>query len=178
MKWREEGWALRDKLEEGERQIHWYWSAQGNTGKSSLVYDLCAGYSCCLNLFGKHADAIYILQTYIEAQKELRAKGADDEAKKNEKFIFLVDYPRDQNAMSYKLFESLVNSQVVATKYKGGDIMLPDAVVVIVFANVPPDESKMSGDRWNIVNVDPEPECESPRNAFDMLRPYGSPIYQ
>ena len=61
--------------------------------------------------------------------------------------------------VSYEAIESVKDMFFYSGKYEGGAIC-GNCPHVLVFANHPPDTSKMSIDRWNIVQID-ENEIET-----------------
>jgi hypothetical protein len=71
---------------------------------------------------------------------------------KNE--LFIVDCPRSQqDYINYGAIEQIKNGLVFSGKYEGAQLVF-NCPHIFVFANVPPDESKMSLDRWNVRYID------------------------
>lgn len=67
--------------------------------------------------------------------------------------IIIYDIPRTQlDYVNYDALEKLKNGMAMSGKYEGGIILMPNPHVV-VFANRPPDESKLSSDRWVIHEI-------------------------
>lgn len=67
--------------------------------------------------------------------------------------IIIYDIPRTQlEYVNYDALEKLKNGMAMSGKYEGGMILMPHPHVV-VFANQPPDESKLSSDRWFIHEI-------------------------
>jgi hypothetical protein len=58
----------------------------------------------------------------------------------------------NQNKVSYSSIECIKNGMITNTKYETGfKVFNPPHVVV--FSNFPPDEEKLSADRWNIKEI-------------------------
>lgn len=110
------------------RQVIWRWELTGNVGKSFFA----SNYSperTFLVTGGKHADIIYGYQ--FEP-------------------VVIFDWPRSQlDTFPYGLVEQFKNGYFYSGKYESESKRFPTPHVV-VFANFPPDQSKMSGDRWDI----------------------------
>ncbi len=140
------------------RSIWWYWSQQGGVGKSAWVREMEMKYKFVLQCGGRKQDALMIINNHIERRTEALQRGDTKEAKENEKWLFIFDFDRARTSdtISYGLLESIQNASFANTKYKSCNILLPDSVQVLVFANEKPVKEKMSADRWSdIVNVDP-----------------------
>lgn len=68
--------------------------------------------------------------------------------------IVVFDIPRDNgNNVSYKSIESIKNGMIFNSKYETG-YKLFNPPHLIVFANSPPDKSRLSSDRWKITQLD------------------------
>ncbi len=76
-------------------------------------------------------------------------------AYKNESIV-IIDLARTQAESVnyfYQFIESLKNGVLFSPKYESGQkIFKPPHV--FVFANYEPDQTKLSADRWNIVQLD------------------------
>lgn len=123
-----------------DRTIHWHWEDMGNVGKTSFARYLCI-YFGAFYICGSAADMKFGLADYYN--------------KNNKKFpkIVILDIPRDSVGCSYKGLEQLKNGIFYNTKYESG-MCLFNPPTVLVFANEPPDESRMSADRWNIQEIE------------------------
>lgn len=118
------------------RKIYWYWEPNGNMGKSALVKYLAWWHKAVL-IGGESADAMYAVA----------------ESRMEQVPIFVVDIPRNEgNRVPYQALEQLKNGLGFSAKYKSKTYLAPPAHI-FVFANSPPDESKMSADRWVIKRI-------------------------
>lgn len=131
-----------------DRTIHWYWSMEGNIGKTTFGKYLFARHGATI-LAGKGAD---VRNGVVEYSK--RNDGDTPE-------FVIYPIPRSYAAeyVSYEAIESVKDMFFYSGKYEGGAIC-GNCPHVLVFANHPPDTSKMSVDRWNIVQID-EHEIET-----------------
>lgn len=67
--------------------------------------------------------------------------------------LIVVDCPRSQqDYINYGAIEQIKNGLIFSGKYEGTQLVF-NSPHVIVFANEPPDYSKMSMDRWNVVQI-------------------------
>lgn len=127
------------KIEPDDRTVHWYWSEGGRVGKSSFVKYLMAKTNCVFIDEGRKAD----LMNCIFNQDMTR-----------DNTIVVFDIPRDNgNKVSYKSIESIKNGMIFNSKYETG-YKLFNPPHLIIFANLPPDETKLSSDRWKITKLD------------------------
>jgi len=121
------------------RAIDFVVDPQGNSGKSWLCQyalthfaDQAQVMSC-----GKRDDMAYM----IDANKR----------------IFLFDVPRTQmEFFQYSIVEMLKNRMVHSNKYAACMKMLTAVPYVCVFSNEEPDYTKLSQDRFNVINVNAE----------------------
>lgn len=115
-----------------DRTIHWYWESTGNTGKSSLCKHLVLR-SGAVYALGKKNDIYHVIDENIK--------------------ILLIDIPRVcQEFTPYEVIESVKNGMVFSGKYESKVKIFPPPHV-FVFANFPPIESRLSEDRWHIVEI-------------------------
>lgn len=129
------GWqtTLCDLLsgEPDRRKVHWRWDADGNTGKSHFALNYNPAETFLITN-GKHTDIYY-------------AYGGQR--------VVILDWPRERlDQFSYGLLESFKNGYFLSTKYEAAAVRFK-VPHVVVFANFPPEESKMSRDRWDIVEL-------------------------
>jgi len=127
------------ETEPGRRTINWFWDKEGNTGKSFLTKYIHWKHNTII-VNGKQADVLNGIRLFIEEKQ--------DSPK-----VVIVDIPRtNQDYVCYGTMEKIKDGLAYSGKYEGGTIdMLPTHL--IVFANFEPDTTKMSEDRWNIVNT-------------------------
>jgi len=124
--------------EPDDRKVHWYWSEAGAIGKSQFAKYLVARHDCLFFEEGKKADIMHLI---FEAPEERLER-------------IIIDVPRDNgNNVSYKAIESIKNGMIYSSKYEGG-YKLFNSPHIIVFANEPPQEERLSSDRWVIKQID------------------------
>jgi len=129
-----DGWQsdLVTKLSEipDSRSINWYYDLQGNKGKSYF----CRNYTGT-NYYvtgGKSADIFYGYQY--------------------EPVVFFDLARMKQDIVQYDVMEAFKNGQFYSTKYESKLVRF-NVPHVVVFANFYPDTSKLSSDRWNIIEI-------------------------
>lgn len=118
-----------------DRQIDFYHDPNGGSGKSWLC-----GYAIG-NLEGV----------------QLLGPGKRDDlayAIKEENWIFLFNMPRGtMEFLNYGLLEQIKDRAVLSTKYDSKMKLLTHAPHVVVFCNEAPDLTKMTQDRYNVINL-------------------------
>lgn len=133
--WQKELYDNCSVWSEDDRTIHWYWCKKGASGKSALAKKMCMELEA-IKCAGKASDIKYMLSNAG-----------------NYKTV-IIDCPRASlDYISYTGIEEIKDGCFASTKYECKMVIIPTPHV-IVFANELPDMSKMSSDRWNIVNVD------------------------
>lgn len=111
------------------RTINW---VVGGTGKTALI-DYCIFHNLA-NVFSTEKDDF--IGKYIIERKSCRD--------------FIFDYSMSSTGkVSYAMIESVKDGIVICSK----GTKLITTPNVYVFANFYPDESKMSKDRWNIIEI-------------------------
>jgi len=129
-------WQQRvlDKIENPpeDRTIHWYWSDDGCTGKSTLAKHLVLKHDA-LMVGGKAADA----KTAIAG---MRVKPK----------IVIMDVPRCVEHISYTALEEIKNGLFFSSKYESQMVTF-NKPHLFVFANIPPATDKLSQNRWGDV---------------------------
>lgn len=121
------------KNDPDERTIHWYWDKKGCSGKTTFCKYLSHHYKA-VPLEGKKNDVLYVAAEF-------------------ESEIYLWDLERSmEEYVSYASIEKIKNGYYTCGKYEGRPI-LRNCPHVIVFANFAPDLTKLSADRWNVVNI-------------------------
>lgn len=122
------------------RSIYWYWDSIGNTGKSAFTKYLCATKDA-LCVSGKSNDCKYAIVKYKEQKKKYPN-------------IIIFDIPRTNiDYLNYEAIESIKNGCFFSGKYECAQVIM-NCPHVIIFANSPPQEYKLSADRWNIIKID------------------------
>lgn len=145
--WEKEVIAIVEQ-EPDDRTIYWYWSCAGNIGKTTFCKYLCLKHNACL-LSGKGAD---VRNGALTWKKD---KGAYPD-------LCVFPIPRSFNSdyISYEAMENVKDALFYSGKYEGGTVC--DACPhLFVFANFPPDESRMSSDRWVVKQIDEDDDESS-----------------
>jgi len=125
------------KSKPDNRTIHWYWESTGCVGKTTLAKHLAL--NGALVVSGKASD----IKCAIAGMKI-----------KPEVVIFCC--PRNSEGyMSYDALEQVKDGMFFSGKYES-EMVLFNNPHVIVFANFAPDLTKLSVDRWKIVNLNEE----------------------
>lgn len=124
------------KQEPNDRIIYWYWESKGAAGKTSLCKHLCLKKKCLI-LNGKQNDMFNAIITYNTNMGDYPD-------------IIVIDIPRCmQDYVCWGAIEKIKDGLFYSGKYEGGMVIM-NCPHVICFANSPPDESKLSKDRWVI----------------------------
>jgi hypothetical protein len=124
--------------EPDDRTINWYYDRTGNIGKTVFMKYCVVKHDAIPCIGGKFAD---IMNLVYNADLD-----------KSKTTIFNI--PRGHKAkVSYSSLEAVKDGLVVNTKYETGYKVF-NSPHVFVFANFPPDKTKLSEDRWNIVNLE------------------------
>lgn len=131
---------LKERLDEepDSRTILWLWEPNGNVGKTAMAKFICSHYSA-VYVNGKGADIKYAVQKYLERGKTLHA-AVFGFTRTNEDYI------------PYSALEEVKDGIFFSGKYEAGMVMY-NSPHVVCFANFPPDRSKLSEDRWDVINV-------------------------
>lgn len=133
--WQEQILAIVDKDVVDNRTIHWIYDKTGNKGKSTLANYLEMYKDAYIFQGGKHAD-LYRHYNYNK--------------------VVIYDLPRDytdNNDSLYATMECLKNGYILDTKYEGQKKRFRPPHI-FVFSNSLPNVSKLSKDRWNIIDLD------------------------
>jgi len=135
-----------------ERTVHWYWEANGCSGKTALCRLLVGRYKA-LCISGKATDCKHGIVEYIKKNKVPPV-------------IILLNIPRSsKDYVSYEAIESIKDGLFFSGKYESGSVLM-DFPHVIIFANFAPERNKLSADRWDIVHIGEEP---SPQICSDFV---------
>lgn len=122
--------------EADNRTIHWYYDEEGNTGKTSLCKYICVN---------RH-DAIYVNGSAKDMKYAITVQ-------KVKPRVILIDFARDQESrISWQGIEEIKNGIFFNSKYESSMVVF-DAPHVICFANFKPMMSRLSKDRWNIIEI-------------------------
>lgn len=119
-----------------ERTIYWFWENKGCSGKTTLAKHICINQKEAIYVSGKASDIKFAI-----SEMEVKPK------------IIIWDLCRSQeDYVSYQGIEEVKNGIFFSGKYKGGMVIYNNPHVII-FANFPPDRSKLSKDRWKVYNI-------------------------
>ncbi len=114
-----------------KRAIYWLWSEAGGTGKTALCKRLED--QCDAMLFERKASDI-ASRVLLEGVKQ----------------CYVCHLSRDtQVTGEYKMIENLKDGLLSSGKFKGGQANF-NSPHVLIFANYPPDEFRLSADRWQV----------------------------
>lgn len=129
---------IREKPD--DRTIYWYWSKNGNLGKTTFTKYLVIRHEATI-LAGKGAD---VRNGVVEFVKQ---KGFTPH-------LVVYPIPRSFNNeyLSYESIENIKDMLFYSGKFEGG-MVCGNCPHVVVFANEPPDCSRMSVDRWKIFEI-------------------------
>lgn len=114
-----------------DRTVHWIVDEKGGAGKSALIRYLIVNHGATL-----------LGLSYKDSAEAYDKQG-----------IVCFDIERDtkEEYVPYALFEALKNGMIFSGKYHGVTKIF-DPPHVFIFANRRPDESKLSQDRWRIID--------------------------
>lgn len=133
--------------EPDDRKIYWYWEATGGTGKTSLAKHICLSRNA-LVLSGKAADVKCGVSQHLEKHKEID--------------VVIFDFVRsNEDFISYEAIEAVKNGIFFSGKYESS-MQVFNSPHVICMANFPPEESKLSSDRWIIQHIQSEASYAMP----------------
>jgi hypothetical protein len=123
------------KTEPDDRTIRWYYSDEGNIGKSQFCKYAVVNYKCLYCSGGKYNDIMNLV--FNQNMDETNC--------------VIFDLPRcHKGAISYASLESIKNGLVCNTKYETGSKVF-NSPHIIIFANFPPENiENLSIDRWQI----------------------------
>lgn len=118
-----------------ERSVHWWWGPEGCDGKTTVVHELLRNYEG-LPVNGELGNVLSL---------------ATDTPRR----LYVVVAPRDQRVedFPYDAIELLKDGIWMKGKYEVKAVHREMMVHVFVFANVPPDISKLTADRWKIYKI-------------------------
>jgi hypothetical protein len=132
------------KNEPDNRTINWIWSDKGGVGKTSTAAYLERNYNGVLVVNGKGADIKNSVINYLN----------NNDGVMKELDVLIVNVPRcNENYVSYAALEEIKDGLIYSGKYEGGFVNI-ECPHIIVMCNFVPDRSKLSDDRWNVINVD------------------------
>lgn len=127
------------QTEPDDRSIYWYWESTGGVGKTSLCKYLTVKYGA-ITLGGKAADIKNGIVDYVKTNG-------------NTPDCVLVNITRSmEQFVSYEGLENIKDMYFYSGKYEGGQVCGPNPHLII-FANFPPADHKLSADHWHITEL-------------------------
>ncbi len=133
--WQEEVLEIIKK-EPDDRHIHWFWEATGCAGKTTIQKYIFTHFDNAVVLSGKAAD----MKNGIVQLDRLPK-------------IVMINIPRASlEFVSYAGIEEIKDMFFFSGKYEGGMICGAEPHVII-FANEPPQDGKLSEDRWIVHDI-------------------------
>ncbi len=125
------------------RKVYWFWSEEGNLGKTWLAKHLALKHGAIV-VGGSHKDAFFAIAKRV-------SKDGPDAVKV---VVFLLSRSKG-NRISYTGLEQIKDGLFFSSKYES-EMCIFNPPHVIVFANVMPEVSQLSSDRWVIRCLDKE----------------------
>ncbi len=124
------------------REILWIWEPHGGAGKSWLALYLYLRFQAILG-GGQRKDVFHQVVTWQEQHDQ------------KDPCLILLDIPRERmQYFQYSTLECLKNRLGASGKYESCCFYFEEVPHVVVFSNEPPDQSKLSPDRWsNIIDI-------------------------
>lgn len=151
--------VLNKLMSQDNRTVTWVYDPQGNIGKSWFAGYLGAKHNAFLIDSGKRADVAFAY---------------------NYEPNVVFDFTRSQEEfVSYSLVESFKNGRIFSTKYESELKQFPPANVLCL-SNFYPDKSKLSEDRWQILEFPDieQHDDEPPRKRRKMNNGNAKPMLQ
>ncbi len=119
------------------REIAWFWEPIGGAGKSWLALYLFLRFQAILG-GGRRTDVFH------------QVIGWQEEHEGKDPTLILIDIPRErQQYFQYSTLECLKNRLGASGKYESSAFYFVEVPHVVVFSNEPPDQSRLSADRWS-----------------------------
>lgn len=119
------------------RTCNWFWENTGGVGKSSF----------CKYMFVKHK-AITIQGGKLSDIMNIVFNLDMDTTR-----MLIIDVPRNNgNKISYSSVECILNGMITNTKFETG-VKVFNPPHIVIFSNFPPEISKLSSDRWRVIEI-------------------------
>lgn len=127
-----------------DRTIHWFWSREGNVGKTTFCKYLTHKFGA-IPISGKGSDVRNGICTYMAAH--------DGDCPT----LVVMNVPRclegtDRAYISYEALENVKDMYFYSGKYEGG-VVCGNCPHLYIFANFEPEREKMSEDRWRVHEI-------------------------
>lgn len=133
------------------RTVHWYYDTRGGSGKSTFCNYLV------------RVRGVVVMESTAR-ERVVRAYSLEP--------VVLFDIERAagmEGACNYGVLEMLKNGRGFNTMYEPG-MKVWKIPHVVVFSNFPPDQAKLSADRWHIVDITLPADQEIPDDDYDAFR--------
>lgn len=125
------------KKEPDFRTIHWIWEENGNSGKTLFMKMAYLELEHVIFINGKGHDIRHCVADFTTRTG-------------NHPKIVLMNIPRvNKDYISYEALENVKDMAFFSGKFEGCVVCGPNPHLM-VFANEPPDRTKLSADRWSI----------------------------
>jgi len=133
------------------REVLWYWEPKGGFGKT-ITYTYLVDNHKCLICGGKESDMKFAVSEYIKVNGFPK--------------IIVINLEMAKDKISYTGLEACLDGLFFSSKYESGMCRFPRCRVV-VFANIPPDESAMGQNRFKVRLLGSSPDGqEDTRSAL------------
>ena len=117
-----------------DRKVTWVYDSDGGSGKSTFAKWLAASPETFYIDGGKKEEILFLIKEDIKT--------------------LLIDIPRSgKDFVPYGLMETFKNGIWTTNKYEGNRVIRKEPGAVVVLANFRPDITKLSKDRWDIIEV-------------------------
>lgn len=123
-----------------KRQIQWFWSRDGEMGKTELCKYLVVHHGALI-IGGKNSDQKNCISEYTKSMGHTPKV-----------LIYSLTRSWNHHASWYSGLEDVKDMLFYSGKYEGGMVCGPNPHV-IVFANTPPKQSMLSQDRWVVHEI-------------------------
>lgn len=130
----------RGGLTPGERFVEWFWGPKGCAGKTTMCHKLVVDFEA--NVIGN--DRLGDILAFVE---------------ENRSRLYVINEPRtevdyDRSKFPYAALELIKDGLFSKSKYEVKQVVRQWCSHVFVFTNRPPDLTKLTADRWKVVNVE------------------------
>lgn len=127
-----------------DRKVLWIWESDGCRGKSSLAKTLriALGEGAVLSLGGDTKDVAHAIRQVV---KPLKGPQLHDLQ------VVIFDLERT-DTVPYDILGKIKDGWLFSPKYDSADVLFAP-VHVVCFANYPPDNARISTDRWEIIEL-------------------------
>lgn len=154
VKWNKLQCKILDILVENvdNRKVHWFYDEYGNSGKSYIAKYLQLTRDTYYITGGKQNDILY----GYEGQQ-----------------LVIIDLARtyaDNLEHIYTIIENLKNGQYLSTKYETKQKLF-EIPYIMVMANFKPDKTRLSNDRWDIIDTIDYQDEQEDINIPEPIRP-------